>query len=91
MAIITVIPALSRLGVSASPEEEFQVLDQRSQVPLGNLHLAQDLRELHCSPERETELARGGGGVGSEPEEDREEPGLRYEPKRRRRWCAPYR
>lgn len=29
------------------PEEEFQVLDQGSQVPVGDLHLPQDLRELH--------------------------------------------
>lgn len=76
---------LARLSVNPSPEEEFQVLDQGSQVPVGDLHLPQDLRELHCSPERDTESARGRVRVRARGD------GGRYGPKRRRRWCAPYR
>lgn len=30
------------------PEEEFQMFDQSSEIPLRDLHLSQDLRKLHC-------------------------------------------
>lgn len=37
------------------------MLDQGPQVPLGYLHLPQDLRELHCSPERGDGISDMGG------------------------------
>ena len=34
------------------PEEQLQVFDEGTEVPLGDVHLAQDVRELHCSGTR---------------------------------------
>lgn len=42
------------------------MLDQGSQVPVGDLHLPQDLRELHCSPERDHRVSVGTGESQSE-------------------------
>lgn len=40
------------------------MLDQGSQVPLWDLHLPKDLRELHCNPEEDRVSEGAGQGQG---------------------------